>query len=205
MELNKENNNNLNDWFCFLPGYPGKYTRQQSILLSAYMLLLLNTFVMFYLSVSHLYGIQALTIQWWLILSGIGLTLCCCLTSYYFIMMAWNKKGVDDPRFASMLLDFPRFWISAASVIWYNTMCVQILFIWLYTKDHQDYLTLLNQGLKLYGSYGFIETRLVAFLTNCQYTFTYIFSLFIIEYLIYPNKKKIKTWMQNRNSMNNKQ
>jgi hypothetical protein len=186
----------LSEVFCLLPGFPGRYSKTQILLLGAYLILLLNTTVMFLLSLQHLYGIYNLTIVTWLILSIIGLILSGFLSVSYVVMISCNSAPIGNIQMFAVIFDAPRLWLAGSALIFYNHLVVTMLFIYLYTKDYPDYVAQLNQGLSLTGYHGFVESRVIDFLEQCQLSFKLQFVLLSIESIIYPNKNKIKDWMK---------
>lgn len=180
--------------FCLLPGFPGKYTGTQKILVTAYLLLLINSFVVFTLSVSHLYCINAVPIRWWMGMCIAGLTLSSATCFFYFLLFKHNKK-LGDPRMLSMLFDFPRLWVSLIATYFYNTLTVRSMFIYIYTFNTPGYQELLDQGLSTAGKYGFTETKMVEFLEECQVAFQFQLVVALIEYILLPLKPKIQQWL----------
>jgi len=188
------------DLFCFLPGFPGRYSRTQVALMSGYLLLVLNGFVMFQLSLMQSHAIYAVSVKYWLALSVTGLTLAIGLGSSYYWMMA-GTSGESGYRLFSLAIDFPRFWLACVASVLYNYLTVQVLFVFLYTRDHPEYAARLDEGLSTRGYLGFTETRVLDFLKQCQYNFSLHVLFLVVEYILYAKKEHFQSWMKSQKEM----
>lgn len=186
-------------WLCLLPGFPGRYTWTQVILISSYICLLGLSFTLFTLSIEHEYCIYALAVKTWMALCFVGLVLSSQLVFSYFFLLG-NRRPLGDARTWATIFDAPRFWVSLIACYFYSNLSIRILFIYLYTLPYPEYGELLDKGLSRTGYYGFTETRLLFFLEQCQFAFILQFIFALIEYIIYPQRHKIMEWLnQQRN------
>jgi hypothetical protein len=189
----------MNWWWCLLPGFPGRYTWTQVILVSSYICLFGLSFTLFTLSIEHEYCIYPLAVKTWMALCFVGLVLSSQLVFSYFFLLG-NRRPLGDARTWASIIDVPRFWISLIACYFYSNLSIRILFIYLYTLPYPQYAELLDQGLSRSGYYGFTETRLLSFLNECQLAFQIQFIFALFEYILLPMRHKIMEWLnQGRN------
>ena len=184
--------------WCLLPGFPGRYTWTQVVLLSSYTCLLALSFTLFTLSIEHQYCIYPLPVKTWMALCLVGLGLSSQLVFSYFFLLG-NRRPIGDPRIWASIFDAPRFWVSLIACYFYSNLSIRILFIYLYTLPYPEYAELLDKGLSRSGYYGFTETRLFSFLDQCQTAFIFQFIIALIEYIIFPQRHKLMEWINQRN------
>lgn len=177
--------------FCLRPGFPGHFSNTQVFLIFWYLLLVANTFVMFTLSLQHVYALYTPSVNVWLALSLVQLVLSSSLMSFYFMMML----GVNKPT-GAVIFDLPRFWLACIATMLSSHTTVVILFVYLYTQNHQSYLELLNQGFQLSGYYSFMELRMLDFLAQCQLNAKFVFMIVLLEYIFFAARKPLSKWLQ---------
>jgi len=183
------------DVVFLLPGFPGIYSRFQIGLLMIYMLMLMNTFIMFTLSLYHQYAQYGLSIERWMILSIIGFTLSNASSAMYLALFNHNKKRqLNDPRTMFLAVDSLRLVLSAIASVLYQALLISILFIYIYTNKDIDYRNRLDRGFNTYDSLDFTQRRLDNFLNWCQINFMFHVLPITIELFIHNNKARIKQW-----------
>lgn len=186
----------LQDMFFFVPGFPGHFNNYQIYCIGMYILILINSFAMFTLSLRHQYAQFALSIQSWMILTIFGLTISNTGFVMYTILFKNNKRTFKDNTIMLLAVDAIRLISFFTTIALYQGLCTIILFVYIYTSNNLEYRAQLDQGFKTYGYLDFTQRKLDYFLLFCQFNFMFHILFLSFDYLIYALKPKIKSWLQ---------